>query len=89
VSSVFKILGTLGFLNPTLYNIGAGSSYNNDFHDTTSGSNGKCKAVTGFDLVTGWGSPNDPNLLNTLVGSGEGSVEGVSAAIYLLHRVTN
>jgi subtilase family serine protease len=58
----------LGFLNPSLYNIGVGSSYDSDFHDLTSGSNGKYFAVVGFDLVTGWGSPNGPNLINTLVG---------------------
>jgi subtilase family serine protease len=59
----------LGFLNPALYNIGVGSSYDSDFHDITSGSNGKYFSVTGFDLVTGWGSPNGPNLINTLAGS--------------------
>ena len=60
---------TLGFLNPRLYRIGTGSSYDSDFHDITSGSNGQYSAVTGFDLVTGWGSPNGPNLINSLVGS--------------------
>lgn len=58
----------LGFLNPRLYHIGVGSSYDSDFHDITSGSNGAYSAVTGFDLVTGWGSPNAPNLIDTLTG---------------------
>src|ERR1700678_3098487 len=31
---------TLGFINPTLYTVGLGSSYHTDFHDITSGSNG-------------------------------------------------
>jgi subtilase family serine protease len=62
---------TLGFLNPALYGIGVGSSYDTDFYDITSGSNGKYSAVTNFDLVTGWGSPNGPNLINSLVGSGK------------------
>jgi subtilase family serine protease len=62
---------TLGFLNPALYLIGTGSSYDSDFHDITSGSNGKYSAVTGFDLVTGWGSPNGPSLIDSLVGSGK------------------
>ncbi|HYA26184.1 MAG TPA: S53 family peptidase [Terriglobales bacterium] len=60
---------TVGFLNPTIYPIGIGSSYTSDFHDITQGSNGKYSAVTGFDLVTGWGSFNGPNLINTLTGS--------------------
>ena len=46
----------LGFINPTIYDIGLGSSYNTDFHDITSGSNG-FGATVGFDLATGWGSP--------------------------------
>ncbi len=57
---------TLGFLNPRLYHIGVGSNYDSDFHDITSGSNGAYSAVTGFDLVTGWGSPQAPNLIDTL-----------------------
>jgi xanthomonalisin len=61
--------GTLGFLNPIIYRIGLGSNYDNDFHDITSGSNGKYFAVIGYDLVTGWGSFNGPNLIDTLTGS--------------------
>jgi subtilase family serine protease len=57
---------TLGFLNPALYKIGLGTSYDSDFHDITSGSNGGFTAVTGYDLVTGWGSPNGPNLIDAL-----------------------
>ena len=60
---------TLGFLNPAIYAIGTGSSYAGDFHDITSGSNGKYSAVTDYDLVTGWGSPNGANLINSLTGS--------------------
>jgi subtilase family serine protease len=60
---------TLGFLNPTLYAIGVGTSYDSDFHDIVSGSNGGFKTVTGYDLVTGWGSPNGPNLINALTGA--------------------
>ncbi len=57
----------LGFINPTLYSIGLGSSYDADFHDVTSGSNGY-SAATGYDLATGWGSPNGSGLLNALAG---------------------
>jgi subtilase family serine protease len=65
---------TLGFVNPAIYSIGFGSSYTSDFHDITSGNNnnGKGKsynAVTGYDLVTGWGSPNGQNLINALAGA--------------------
>ncbi len=34
------------------------SRYSTDFHDITSGTSGSYSAVTGYDLVTGWGSPN-------------------------------
>jgi kumamolisin len=57
----------VGFLNPTIYPIGVSSSYDTDFHDITSGSNGY-SAVTGYDLATGWGSMNGANLINALVG---------------------
>ena len=65
---------TLGFVNPAIYAIGKGASYTTDFHDITSGNNnnGKGKsynAVTGYDMVTGWGSPNGQNLINTLAGA--------------------
>lgn len=58
---------TLGYLNPLIYPIGFGASYDSNFHDITSGSNGY-PAVTGYDMVTGWGSPNGPTLINTLTG---------------------
>jgi len=55
----------LGFINPSIYPLGVGSGYSTDFHDITSGSNGY-PAVPGYDLVTGWGSPNGAGLLNAL-----------------------
>lgn len=60
-------LSTVGFINPAIYTIGLGSSYSTDFHDITSGSNGY-SAVTGYDLATGWGSPNGAALINALTG---------------------
>jgi kumamolisin len=60
---------TLGFINPLIYPIGAGSDYGKDFHDVTSGSNGY-SATVGYDLVTGWGSPNGSGLINDLTGGG-------------------
>jgi kumamolisin len=47
----------LGFIDPAIYTIGQGSSYKTDFHDITSGKSGSYSAETGYDLVTGWGSP--------------------------------
>ncbi len=64
-------LGSIGFANQDLYTIGKGPDYNNDFHDIDTGNNGSVTqfpAVSGFDLATGWGSPNGQNLINDLVG---------------------
>jgi subtilase family serine protease len=65
---------TVGFLNPIIYPIARGASYNEVFHDITSGNNNNGQgqsynAVVGYDLVTGWGSPNGQNLINLLAGS--------------------
>jgi len=54
---------SLGFINSAIYTIGLSSSYDTDFHDITSGSNGY-SATVGYDLVTGWGSPNGSALIN-------------------------
>jgi len=64
----------VGFLNPALYTIGKGPKYTSCFHDTTTGNNewpsspSQFSAVTGYDLCTGWGTPNGTNLINALVG---------------------
>jgi subtilase family serine protease len=63
---------TLGFINPAIYTIGGGSSYDTDFHDITSGGN-TFGATVGYDLATGWGSPNGNALLNALAGAPTGS----------------
>ena len=59
---------TIGFINPTIYAQNVTSSYGTDFHDITSGTSGSYSAVTGYDLVTGWGSPNGVGLINALTG---------------------
>ena len=65
---------TIGFLNKLIYPIGVGSNYNTDFHDIVVGDNynyastSLYPAVTGYDLVTGWGSPNGQNLIEELAG---------------------
>jgi hypothetical protein len=64
--------GPVGFLNPALYAIGASAGYATNFHDiisgnnTNSGSPNAYFAVAGYDLCTGWGTPNGSNLINTL-----------------------
>lgn len=67
--------GGIGFLNPSIYSIGQGASYSLDFHDITTGNNDSdnqpiwYNALPGYDLVTGWGSPNGQNLINALAGA--------------------
>jgi len=55
----------VGFLDPTIYAENITSEYSTDFHDITSGKSGSYSAVTGYDLVTGWGSPK-VGLITTL-----------------------
>ncbi|MBU6410326.1 MAG: S53 family peptidase, partial [Verrucomicrobia bacterium] len=63
----------IGFLNPALYAIGKGANYTADFHDITTGNNtngtvaNRYFAVAGYDLCTGWGTPDGQNLINGLV----------------------
>jgi uncharacterized repeat protein (TIGR01451 family) len=65
----------VGFLNPALYALGMGSSYAATFHDITVGNNTnrsiktKFFAQSGYDLCTGWGTPNGTNLINALAPS--------------------
>ena len=64
--------GPVGFLNPALYAIGTGAAYGTNFHDVTAGDNtspdspANYYAVPGYDLASGWGSPNGTNLLLAL-----------------------
>ncbi|HWD20017.1 MAG TPA: choice-of-anchor tandem repeat GloVer-containing protein [Verrucomicrobiae bacterium] len=65
-------LPAVGFINPAIYAFGKGSTYGARFHDTTVGNNEgpltptKFIAVPGYDLCTGWGTPNGSNLLYAL-----------------------
>ena len=56
---------TIGFLNPTIYSENVTAAYSTGFHDITSGKSGSFSATTGYDLVTGWGSPK-AGLINEL-----------------------
>ena len=55
----------VGNFNATIYPQNLTSTYATDFHDITSGKSGSYSAVTGYDLVTGWGSPK-AGLITTL-----------------------
>jgi hypothetical protein len=63
---------TVGFINPAVYAIGKGASYTSGFNDITtgnntrSGSSSKFYAVPGYDLCTGWGTPNGSSLIIAL-----------------------
>jgi kumamolisin len=71
---------TAGFINPTIYSQNATSAYATDFHDVTSGTSGSYSAVTGYDLVTGWGSPNGAGLINALAPVSKTPVFSLSAS---------
>ncbi|MGZ6283058.1 MAG: S53 family peptidase [Ktedonobacterales bacterium] len=67
---------SLGFLNPALYKIGQSNAARDDYHDITRGNNTYDQgdvhipgyaAGTGWDLVTGWGSPDAEKLLPALI----------------------
>ncbi len=65
----------IGFVNPLLYQLaGNSTSYANDFHDVTSGTNdfnnlqgGKYPATAGYDLASGLGSYNAASLAADIV----------------------
>ena len=62
----------IGFLNPLVYSIGQSKAYTTDFHDIVTGNNFNTgsphlfQAVPGYDLTTGWGSPNGQSMLDQL-----------------------
>jgi len=61
---------SFGCINYAIYPLGEGNAYTTAFHDITSGNNNKLgfgyNAVSGYDLVTGWGSPTGQTLINFL-----------------------
>jgi hypothetical protein len=59
----------VGFLNPALYAIGGGVSFQSDLHDIITGNNGAFSALPGYDLATGWGTPAGQLLINSLTGT--------------------
>src|SRR5271155_153976 len=71
---------TIGFINPTIYSQNVTSSYTTDFHDITSGTSGSYSAEVGYDLVTGWGSPNGTGLINALAPTSTSPVFAITAS---------
>ena len=70
----------VGFLNPALYSLGAGSNYASDLHDIVSGTNGGFTALPGYDLVTGWGAPAGQALINGLTSTSNAPGFSLSAS---------
>ncbi len=71
--------GGLGLINPALYALGANPTrYANDFFDVTTGKNmgdptvPGYPATTGWDPITGLGTPNAANLVPDLVAAAHG-----------------
>jgi hypothetical protein len=65
----------LGLINPTLYAIGANpAEYARDFYDVTTGNNQSDPSVPGYSATTGWdpvtglGTPNAASLIPDLAG---------------------
>jgi len=60
----------LGLLNPKLYRLAESKRYASYFHDITVGDNiegvGGYSTLPGFDLVTGWGTPQIAALIPAL-----------------------
>ena len=67
----------VGFINPAIYRIAAGSNYTSCFHDVTTGDNTWSDspdlfyATNGYDLCTGLGTPAGQYLINLLAGAHE------------------
>lgn len=66
--------GGLGLINPGLYSIGGNATrYANDFYDITTGNNTAAAGIPGYPATTGWdpitglGTPNAANLVPDLV----------------------
>jgi subtilase family serine protease len=67
--------GPAGFINPAVYALAESGSYSSAFHDINSGENSDTagffgvdgfSAGTGYDLTTGWGTPNVANFVSLI-----------------------
>jgi hypothetical protein len=57
-----------GSAAPILYRVGESPQYHQAFHDISVGTNGLYLATPGYDLVTGWGSPDMTGLIKAVDG---------------------
>jgi subtilase family serine protease len=62
----------LGLINPTLYSLAAGANYSTYFYDVTTGNNQTVASIPGYPATTGWdpvtglGTPNAATLVPAL-----------------------
>ena len=83
----------MGFVNPSIYALAKGAGYTNCFHDITTGNNFSSAsptnypAIAGYDLCTGWGTPQGGFLINALVGLAD--TFGISPATGYTFSLTN
>lgn len=63
----------VGFINPAVYQLGRDAKARNAFHDITTGNNTSTNnpnqffATSGYDLCTGWGTPNGTNFITAIL----------------------
>jgi len=74
IANSMRVAGTKATLSSTnnaVYSVASGGNLSSNFHDIVSGTNGSCgtlcTAVTGYDYVTGLGSPQANNVIPALV----------------------
>ena len=73
---------TVGFINPSVYSLGAGPMYSATFHDIVTGNNTNASSLTkffavpGYDLCTGWGTPVGQKTIIALAGTDGLSLTG-------------
>jgi subtilase family serine protease len=66
----------LGLINPALYKLASGPDYGKYFYDVTTGNNGADPAIPGYPATTGWdpvtglGTPNAATLVPALAAAG-------------------
>jgi subtilase family serine protease len=71
--AAIESLPSVGFANAAIYWTGTHAGYTEFFHDITSGNNfstsnpSQFSAATGYDLCTGWGTPNGQGTIDALV----------------------
>ncbi|WP_051970056.1 protease pro-enzyme activation domain-containing protein [Kitasatospora azatica] len=70
----------LGEANPAIYKVANGTSYGTTFHDVKTGANQDFSTKTGYDQVTGWGTPVADALTTALLGGSSSTGNTVTVA---------